>query len=136
MLELRHLALPWQRRFAERPETRQVDLVSGCEVGDVVTIGIFGRIEDDRVVAKTAGQLVVTEAAGQRVRAVAAGKGIVAGATAGLAPAERERLEIAIQLAFGMLVNALLHDPGPLRLHDPSFEPKIVAALRPYLSAN
>jgi AcrR family transcriptional regulator len=30
----------------------------------------------------------------------------------------RRRVGIALQLVFGTLINALLHDPGPLRLHD------------------
>ena len=61
-------------------------------------------------------------------------KRIIAGASRGLSKADRERLEIAIQLAFGMLVNALLHDPGPLRLDDPNLETKIGRALSPYLT--
>lgn len=61
-------------------------------------------------------------------------KRIIAGACQGLEPGDRHRLEIAIQLAFGMLVNALLHDPGPLRLHDRALEPEIISALSPYLS--
>ena len=65
----------------------------------------------------------------------AATQRIVAAATTGLDPAESARLETALQLAFGMLVNALLHDPGPLHLDDPSIGPSIKAALRPYLLA-
>lgn len=60
---------------------------------------------------------------------------IVTAACIGLDADQTERLQIALQLAFGMLVNALLHDPGPLRLDDPSMGPKILAALRPYLDA-
>lgn len=55
-------------------------------------------------------------------------------ATHGLPKAKQERLEIALQLAFGLMVNALLHDPGPLRLGDPSLSRKIRAALDPYLA--
>ena len=61
-------------------------------------------------------------------------KRIIAGASRGLSDSDRERLEIAVQLAFGMLVNALLHDPGPLHLDDPDLEPKITGALAPYLT--
>lgn len=58
---------------------------------------------------------------------------IVAAATAGLPDDERARLQFVLQLAFGLLVNALLHDPGPLRLQDEALEEQIVAALSPYL---
>ncbi len=61
-------------------------------------------------------------------------KRIIEGACRGLSPDQRHRLEIAIQLAFGMLVNALLHNPGPLRLNDPNMGPEIMKALEPYLS--
>lgn len=59
---------------------------------------------------------------------------IVQAATEGLSPPERERLETAIQLAFGLMVNALLHDPGPLRLADETLGPRVMAALGPYLT--
>ena len=61
---------------------------------------------------------------------------IAAAATAGLDAARKERLETALQLAFGMLVNALLHDPGPLRLADDELGPRIAEALAPYLRDN
>ena len=59
---------------------------------------------------------------------------IIAEATGGLDDAARARLDTALQLAFGLLVNALLHDPGPLRLDDPGLEDAILAALTPYLN--
>ena len=58
---------------------------------------------------------------------------IVSRASAGLQPDQAERLQIAIQLAFGLLVNALLHDPGPLRLEDKNLAERLLQALTPYL---
>ena len=60
-------------------------------------------------------------------------KAIIDAVTDGLDAARRERLETALQLAFGMLVNALLHDPGPLRLADDRLAPRIREALGPHL---
>ena len=59
---------------------------------------------------------------------------LINAASTGLGVADRQRLEVALQLAFGMLVNALLHDPGPLRLGDKEMGPKIIMVLKPYLS--
>ena len=59
---------------------------------------------------------------------------LVAALSRGLSDQDQHRLGIALQLAFGMLVNALLHDPGPLRLQDPEIGPQIVTALTPYLT--
>ena len=43
-----------------------------------------------------------------------------------VAPAQRrERVSIALQLVFGMLVNAVLHDPGPIGLNDPRMEKEL-----------
>ena len=40
-----------------------------------------------------------------------------------VAPAQRrERVSIALQRVFGMRVNAVLHDPGPIGLNDPRME--------------
>ena len=58
---------------------------------------------------------------------------VVQTTVASLDSADTERLEIAIQLSFGLLVNALLHDPGPLHLDDPELAAKIVIAMKPYL---
>lgn len=58
---------------------------------------------------------------------------IVAAATENLRPVDRERLQTALQLAFGLLVNALLHDPGPLHLSDHDLEARVTAALGPGL---
>ena len=55
-------------------------------------------------------------------------------ATTGLPPDQAEKLQIAIQLAFGLLVNALLHDPGPLRLQDEDLSARLVTSLTPYLN--
>ncbi len=51
----------------------------------------------------------------------------------GLSQQDSGRLSVAIQMAFGTMVNALLHDPGPLRLEDAKFGEEIKTALRPYL---
>ncbi|MEX0284507.1 MAG: TetR/AcrR family transcriptional regulator [Paracoccaceae bacterium] len=60
---------------------------------------------------------------------------IVQAATQNLNEADRERLETALQLAFGLLVNALLHNPGPLRLEDDDLQRKIEDAMGPFLTA-
>jgi hypothetical protein len=52
----------------------------------------------------------------------------------GLTSSEPQRLETALQLAFGLMVNTLLHDPGPLRLEDQKLAPKITTSLTPYLT--
>ncbi len=59
----------------------------------------------------------------------------IADAVAGdLQPDVARRLRIAVQLAFGTMVNALLHDPGPMRLKDPMFAAEMIGALSPFLS--
>lgn len=60
---------------------------------------------------------------------------IVEAATTGLNAGQKARLQLALQLAFGLLVNALLHDPGPTRLKDDDLEDQIITALSPYLEA-
>ena len=52
---------------------------------------------------------------------------------AGMPEDVARRMRVATQMAFGAMVNALLHDPGPLRLNDPAFGAEILAALTPYL---
>ena len=59
---------------------------------------------------------------------------IIDRATAGLPTGQAEKLQVAIQLAFGLLVNALLHDPGPLRLQDKDLSARLVTSLTPYLT--
>lgn len=59
---------------------------------------------------------------------------IITRATAHLPPDQSQKLKIAIQLAFGLLVNALLHDPGPLRLGDEDLAQQIMQAMMPYLN--
>ncbi|MEX0339547.1 MAG: TetR/AcrR family transcriptional regulator [Arenibacterium sp.] len=58
---------------------------------------------------------------------------ITTSASAGLAEDQSAKLKVAIQLAFGLLVNSLLHNPGPLRLVDDDLTDHIVQALTPYL---
>lgn len=48
---------------------------------------------------------------------------------------DAEKMRVAIQMAFGTMVNALLHDPGPLRLDDDAFGPSVIAALTPFLTS-
>ncbi len=60
---------------------------------------------------------------------------ITDGLVAGLEGRDRQKMQVAIQLAFGTMVNAMLHDPGPLRLHDDAFGEEVVAALQPYLAS-
>lgn len=64
----------------------------------------------------------------------ASARRVAAALTDGLSPADAKRLRVAIQMVFGTLVNALLHDPGPLRLEDGSIGEELKAALRPYLN--
>lgn len=59
---------------------------------------------------------------------------VVEAATDGLTPADQEKLETALQMAFGLMVNTVLHDPGPLRLGDVDLGPRIITALKPYFA--
>lgn len=61
---------------------------------------------------------------------------IADGLIVGLNADSAARVRIAIQMAFGAMVNALLHDPGPLRLDDHAFGPSVIAALTPFLTEN
>ena len=63
------------------------------------------------------------------------GQRMTAALVDGLAPHDAERMSIAIQIAFGTMINAMLHDPGPLRLGDQSFADEMKRALTPYLEA-
>ena len=47
--------------------------------------------------------------------------------------AARQRLQFAPQLLQGVLVNAVLTDPGPLRLDDAVLQQQLVVALCAYL---
>ena len=58
---------------------------------------------------------------------------ITAAMISNLSDADAQRMQVAIQLAFGTMVNAVLHDPGPLRLNDPNFGQQLKRALHPYL---
>ncbi len=59
---------------------------------------------------------------------------IISRATGDLPSQDARKLQVAIQLAFGLLVNALLHDPGPLRLQDADLADRVMEALTPYLA--
>lgn len=58
------------------------------------------------------------------------------GLIAGLVGENRTRMQVAIQMAFGAMVNAVLHDPGPLHLHEDAFGESLKDALRPYLEGS
>lgn len=47
--------------------------------------------------------------------------------------AAQARLRFAHQLLQGVLINAVLTDPGPLRLDDPGFAPELARAIGAYL---
>ena len=49
--------------------------------------------------------------------------------------ATRARLHVAIQMGIGTLVNALLNDPGPLRLNSPALDAELGAAFAAYVLA-
>lgn len=52
-----------------------------------------------------------------------------------IAPAQRDpRVRFAMQMLFGTAVNAVLNDPGPLRLADPKLERELTRALCAYLT--
>lgn len=51
----------------------------------------------------------------------------------GLTPEQAGRLRVAVQMVFATLVNAVLHDPGPLRLNDDHLADALCNAMRPYL---
>ena len=55
------------------------------------------------------------------------------GLSHGLSGGQKQRMQLAVQMAFGTMVNALLHDPGPLRLDDPKFGTQLMTVLRPFL---
>jgi len=44
------------------------------------------------------------------------------------------RYEQKTPVAFGTMVNSMLHDPGPLRLHDEAFGREVIGALTPFLA--
>lgn len=51
-----------------------------------------------------------------------------------IAPGQREaRVGFAIQILYGTLINAVLHDPGPLGLHDEALADELLAVLAGYL---
>ena len=56
------------------------------------------------------------------------------GLVAGLYGDQKHRMNVAIQMAFGTMVNSMLHDPGPLRLHDEAFGREVIGALTPFLA--
>lgn len=50
-------------------------------------------------------------------------------------PARRLRILFAYQALAGILVHAVLNDPGPLSLNDPLLTPELVQLILPYLAA-
>ncbi len=59
---------------------------------------------------------------------------IIASVTAGLTEDQKKDLEKAIQLAYGLMVNALLHNPGPLALDDDNLGTELLDVLSPFLA--
>jgi hypothetical protein len=52
---------------------------------------------------------------------------------AGRGAAAQARLRFAHQMLQGVLINAVLTDPGPLKHDDPGFARELTAALQAYL---
>lgn len=50
-------------------------------------------------------------------------------------PAHRARLRFAFQMGIATIVNALLNDPGPLRLSSPALEEELAVAFAAYVQA-
>lgn len=53
--------------------------------------------------------------------------------TVDLEGVRRAAMLTAIQMSFGTMVNAILHDPGPHHLDDAAFGPHIIGAMTPFL---
>lgn len=51
-------------------------------------------------------------------------------------PQAEAKVRFAMQAAFGMLVNALLHDPLPLRLDDEDLPVQMAQLIRRYLTCD
>ncbi len=100
-------------------------------------IGIFRRergfvLAALRYASTHAGSWTPFRSAGQTF--VAEATEVVEPLLAHLSPADRvPRFRFAMQLMFSTGVNAVLHDPGPLRLDDPQLEHELTRALRAYL---
>ena len=59
---------------------------------------------------------------------------IISALIAGLDRDQKQALEKTIQLAYGLMVNALLHNPGPLSLKDKNLKSELLDVLTPYLA--
>ena len=58
---------------------------------------------------------------------------IISALITGLDKDQKQALEKTIQLAYGLMVNALLHNPGPLSLKDKNLKSELLDVLTPYL---
>lgn len=114
---------------------REVDHI----IGDVVrtTIGVFrGNAGFIRTALKHASTHPGSWTPVQRTGAVFVGEmsDALGPRLEHLAPAQRaQRVRFAMQMLFGTAVNAVLNDPGPLRLADPKLERELARALCAYL---
>lgn len=59
---------------------------------------------------------------------------IISALTGNLDQQQKKALEKTIQLAYGLMVNAVLHNPGPLSLNDKNLKSELLDALSPYLA--
>ena len=59
---------------------------------------------------------------------------IISALITGLDKDQKQALEKTIQLAYGLMVNALLHNPGPLSLKDKNLKSELLDVLTPYLA--
>ena len=59
---------------------------------------------------------------------------IITALITGLDKGQKQALEKTIQLAYGLMVNALLHNPGPLSLKDKNLKSELLDVLSPYLA--
>lgn len=116
-------ALLLSRRFAQAGDARKVALI----VHHVVAIhrthrGIFRAAHADP--ARSRVYWPQLHAYGQRL-ADAVYQALAPGMTQ-VPPAQRRlRVGVGLQLVFGMLVNAVLHNPGPIGLHDKRMETEL-----------
>lgn len=60
---------------------------------------------------------------------------IISALITGLDKGQKQALEKTIQLAYGLMVNALLHNPGPLSLKDKNLKSELLDVLSPYLAS-
>ncbi|HOW48201.1 MAG TPA: TetR/AcrR family transcriptional regulator [Rubrivivax sp.] len=109
-------------RFARAPAARQVDLVVG------LLVEVHRRHRG--LMRAALGDAAQASRFGLPLHGL--GEHIADAVHAALAapPVPRARIGIALQLVYGVLVNAVLRDPGPLRLDDPRLPRELAGAFR------